>query len=80
VEKHARKKCKNKESSFPSIVKLFDDKNEVHDMFKILGALKEKIISFKKNQNEDLETHKVHLDTQIDFSKNHIYINVFKRF
>jgi hypothetical protein len=36
------KKCKNKESSFPSIVKLFDDKNEVHDMFKILGALKEK--------------------------------------
>ncbi len=58
-----------------------DDESDVHDMFKILGAPTEKgSLIFKKNQNEDLKIHKVHLDIQIDFSKNHIYRNVFKRF
>ncbi len=34
----------------------------------------------KKSQNEDLRIHKGHLDIQIDFSKSHIYKDVFKRF
>ncbi len=34
------KTCKSRESPFPSIVKLSNDENEVHDMFKILGAPK----------------------------------------
>jgi hypothetical protein len=34
----------------------------------------------KKSQNENLKTHKVHLDLQINFSKSHIYRDVLKRF
>jgi hypothetical protein len=46
-----------------------------------LGAPKEFFfLILKKSQNENLKTHKIHLDIQIDFSKSHIYRDVLKSF